>query len=437
MTAGDRLPENANPSLPDPAEIAQQIESIYRQESRRVLATLIRFLRDVDLAEDALQEAFAAAAKTWPQEGVPRNPRAWLVSAGRFRAVDALRKRQRFEHVRDDVVRRQNELAMAQTQLSDEDIEDDRLRLIFTCCHPAIAPAAQVALTLREVCGLTTDEIASAFLAAPATIAQRIVRARSRIRDAGIPYRVPEADERPERLQSVLSVIYLVYSEGYAASAGQTLTRTELTTEAIRLGRLVVELMPDPEAIGLLALMLLQESRRQARTTADGDLILLDEQDRSLWDQDLIREGTLLVAEVMSAGHIGGYSIQAALAAQHAIAATPQETDWGRIVVLYDSLLASSPSPVVELNRAVAVAMRDGPAAGLDLITELQHRGELQEFHLLHAAQADLLRRDGKTEAARDAYLRALALARQEPERRFLRKRIDGLSEQSREKIPE
>ena len=403
----------------------EAVEAIYRDESRRVQATLIRLLGDFDLAEEALHDAFRAALEQWPREGLPANPRAWLISAGRFKAIDGIRRRARFSPLDDDELARLQSLAdeEAEPQL----LEDDRLRLIFTCCHPALAPEARIALTLREVCGLATEEIARAFLTGAPTLAQRIVRAKAKIRDAGIPYEVPERDALPERLDSVLQVIYLVFNEGYSASSGATLTRHDLSAEAIRLARLLRDLLPEPEVLGLLALMLLQESRRAARSSAEGELILLDEQDRSLWDRQLIGEGVELVEQALASRRFGPYSLQAAIAAVHAEADRPAATDWPQIVGLYDVLLRMNPSPVVALNRAVAIAMRDGPAAGLALIEALLADGELQDFHLAHAAQADFCRRLGRTQEARAAYQRALALTRQEPERRFLQKRLDEL----------
>jgi len=411
-------------ALHDP--IHEAIAAVYRDESRRVFATLIRLLGDFDLAEEALADAFRAALEQWPREGVPANPRAWLVSAGRFKAIDGIRRRARFDPL-DDHAEHVESIPDESAEAEREGIEDDRLRLIFTCCHPALAPDAQVALTLREVCGLTTEEIAQAFLSAPSTLAQRIVRAKGKIRDARIPYRVPEPDELPERLGSVLRVVYLVFNEGYLASSGDTLTRVDLSGEAIRLGRLLVTLLPEPEAVGLLALMLLQESRRAARATPGGELILLDAQDRALWNRAQIDEGRALVATALASRRAGAYTVQAAIAAVHAEAATPAATDWARIVGFYDLLLAAEPSPVVELNRAVAVAMRDGPAAGLALVDSLLAQGHLDDYHLAHATRADLCRRLDRTDEARTSYRRALALVRQAPERRFLERRLAEL----------
>ena len=402
----------------------QTLETIYRTESRRVLATLIRLLGDFDLAEEALHDAFSAAMDQWPRDGLPDNPRAWLVSTGRFKAIDQLRRRARFDTSLEDVADRLDEEA---EEMDDENIEDDRLRLVFTCCHPSLSPDAQVALTLREVCDLTTEEIARAFLTSAPTVAQRIVRAKAKIRDARIPYEVPAPAQLPERLDSVLHVIYLVFNEGYSASAGNAVTRHDLSAEAIRLGRLLVELLPESEAMGLLALMLLHDSRRHARMSADGDLILLDEQDRSLWDRQLIAEGSELITRSLSSRRFGPYTIQAAIVGVHAEATTPAETDWHEIVGLYDLLLRVAPSPVVELNRAVAVAMRDGPEAGLTIIDDMIGKGELKDYHLLYSARADLCRRLGRHQDAKTAYEQALKLTKQEPERRFLERRIAAL----------
>jgi RNA polymerase sigma-70 factor (ECF subfamily) len=411
----------------DQAERARETaEAVYRAESRRVFATLVRLLGDFDLAEEALHDAFRAALEQWPRDGVPANPRAWLVSAGRFKAIDGIRRRARFVSV-EDVAEQVDAIPDDAPQWENEGIEDDRLRLVFTCCHPALSPDAQVALTLREVCGLTTEEIAQAFLGAPATLAQRIVRAKAKIRDARIPYQVPTPAELPQRLDSVLRVVYLVFNEGYSASSGESVTRLDLSREAIRLGRLLVDLLPEPEAIGLLALMLLQESRRAARSSPAGDLVLLADQDRSLWNRDQITQGTALVERALASRRVGPYALQAAIAAVHAEAANADATDWGQIVGLYDVLLRADPSPVVELNRAVAVAMRDGPAAGLELIDAILARGELEDYRLTHAAQADLCRRLGKHAQARAAYERAVALTRQGPERRFLERRLAEL----------
>jgi RNA polymerase sigma-70 factor (ECF subfamily) len=404
----------------------QAIESVYRTESRRVLATLIRLLGDFELAEEALHDAFMAALEQWPRDGIPEKPRPWLVSAGRFKAIDRLRQRARFDQ---SLIKLAHELEEYTEDFTDaeESLGDDRLRLIFTCCHPALTRESQVALTLREVCGLTTEEIAHAFLTPPPTLAQRIVRAKAKIRDARIPYEVPAQNELAERLDTVLQVIYLVFNEGYSASSGATLTRADLSAEAIRLARLLLELLPDPEVTGLLALMLLHESRRHARTTPEGEVILLDDQDRSLWNRELIAEGLALVERSLSSSRFGLYSLQAAIAAVHAEAKDPSDTDWHQIVGLYDVLLRASPSPVVELNRAVAVAMRDGPQAGVDLIEEILKRGELTDYQLAHSARADLYRRLGKKEEARNAYLRALELTQQEPQRRFIQRRLGEL----------
>ena len=414
------------PSVDALQRVRAAAEAIYRAESRRVFATLVRLLGDFDLAEEALHDAFRAALEQWPRDGIPANPRAWLVSAGRFKAIDGIRRRTRFDSMED--VAEQVEAVIDDTAPSDsEAIEDDRLRLIFTCCHPTLAADAQVALTLREVCGLTTEEIAQAFLSAAPTLAQRIVRAKAKIRDARIPYQVPEPGERAERLDSVLRVVYLVFNEGYSASSGQSLTRVDLSGEAIRLGRLIVELLPEPEAMGLLALMLLQESRRTARTSLSGELVLLSDQDRSLWNRDQISEGSALVTRSLASQRFGPYTLQAAIAAVHADAVSADATDWDEIAGLYDVLLRIEPTPVVELNRAVAIAMRDGPDEGLALIEAILARGDLKDYHLAHAARADLCRRLRKTAQARASYKRAIALARQGPERRFLERRLAEL----------
>lgn len=405
--------------------IRSQVDAIYRTESRRVFATLIRLIGDFDLAEEAMHEAFTAAVAQWSCDGMPANPRSWLVSTGRFKAIDTIRRRTRFDSFLPEIA---PEIDTNDTSLLNiEDFEDDRLRLIFTCCHPALSPEAQVALTLREVCGLTTEEIASAFLIAPATLAQRIVRAKAKIRTAGIPYQVPSLTDLPERLDTVLQVIYLVFNEGYAASSGTSLTRSDLADEAIRLGRLVVELLPDAEAIGLLALMLLQESRRTARTSSTGDIILLEDQDRSLWNQVQIAEGRTLVNRSLSSSEVGSYTLQAAIAAVHSEALSIGETDWAQVVALYDLLMQAERSPIVELNRAVAVAMRDGFLAGLQQIDDILARGDLTDYHLAHAARADFCRRLGRVDDARASYQQALALVKQEPERRFLQKRLREL----------
>jgi RNA polymerase sigma-70 factor (ECF subfamily) len=405
-------------------QIRESLDSLYRAESGRILATLIRLLGDFDVAEDAMHDAFAAALGRWPREGVPANPRAWLVSTGRFKAIDALRRRARFDASQEKIVEQLEAGHRNVAPGADESVEDDRLRLIFTCCHPALAPEGRVALTLREVCGLTTEEIARALLTTAPTLAQRIVRAKAKIRDEGIPYQVPSSEELPDRLGAVLQVVYLVFNEGYSASSGASLTRHDLSGEAIRLGRLLVELLPEPEALGLLALMLLHESRRAARTSSEGELVLLSEQDRSRWDRVLVDEGTALVRRALAARRPGPYALQSAIAAVHADAPDPASTDWAQIVGLYDLLLETDPSPVIELNRAAAVAMRDGPAAGLALIEALLARGDLADYHLAHAARADLCRRLGRTQQAAEAYRRALSQARQEPERRFLQRRL-------------
>jgi RNA polymerase sigma-70 factor (ECF subfamily) len=403
------------------------VEAAFRTESRRVLATLIRLLGDFDLAEEAMQEAFAVAAERWPAEGVPANPRAWLVSTGRFKAVDALRRRARFDASLATLVQQLGDGVTPPYEVDDEGIEDDRLRLIFTCCHPALSPDAQVALTLREVCGLTTEEIARAFLSPAPTVAQRIVRAKAKIKAARIPYHVPSRADLPERLEGVLHVIYLVFNEGYAASSGDSLTRGGLSAEAIRLGRLLVELLPEPEAIGLLALMLLHEARREARTTPDGEIVLLEDQDRSRWSREMIAEGMALVERAIRSRGFGPYTLQAAIAAVHAGAAAAAETDWREIVGLYDLLVRADPSPVVRLNRAAAVAMRDGPGAGLALIEELLGRRELADYAPAHSARAELCRRLDRTAEAIHSYERALELTRQEPQRRFLERRLQSL----------
>jgi len=407
--------------------VHEALNAVYVEHSRRVLATLIRLLGDFDVAEEALHDAFRAALEQWPRDGIPANPRAWLISTGRFKAIDGLRRRSRFDAL-DDIGERADVAVVDSAAWADEEsVEDDRLRLIFTCCHPALAADAQVALTLREVCGLTTEQIAQAFLTPAPTLAQRIVRAKAKIRDARIPYQVPTPAELPGRLDAVLRVIYLVFNEGYEASSGELLTRPDLSAEAIRLGRLVAELLPEPEVLGLLALMLLHESRREARTSATGELVRLDEQDRSRWDSALITEGTSLVERALRSGRFGPYTIQAAISAVHAEAQNPAATDWNEIVGLYDVLLRSDPSPIVELNRAVAVAMRDGPDAGVKLIDEIFARGDLLDYRLAHAARADLCRRLRRVEDARASYERAIALTKQEPERRFLERQLREL----------
>jgi RNA polymerase sigma-70 factor, ECF subfamily len=421
---------------PVPEQLSRTIEALYRAESGRVLATLVRLLGDLDLAEESMHEAFAAALESWLLSGIPDKPRPWLISTARFKAIDAMRRRARFDGAQRDLVAhmesRVNEAPGGNEEIADEEIEDDRLRLIFTCCHPALPPEGQVALTLREVCGLTTEEIARAFLVTPATLAQRIVRAKARIRETPIPYEVPKPQELPERLDAVLQVIYLVFNEGYSARAGAEVTRAELTGEAIRLGRLLTELQPEPEVpkpeiMGLLALMLLQESRRAARTSPTGELILLENQDRSLWNREQIAEGVALVEKALNSRRFGAYTLQAAIAAVHAEAESVAVTDWRQIVALYDRLARIHPSPVVQLNRAVAIAMRDGPEVGLTHIDAVLEHGELAEYYLAHSARADMYRRLGRSAEARSSYEKALALTQQEPERQFLQERIRQL----------
>jgi RNA polymerase sigma-70 factor (ECF subfamily) len=420
-------------SEPSTEPIRELLDSLYRVESGRILATLIRLLGDFDLAEEAMHEAFAAALSLWPTSGVPGNPRPWLISTARFKAIDTLRRRARFDSSQDELARHlERQWTSAESSKEEDSLEDDRLRLIFTCCHPSLAPEARVALTLREVCGLTTEEIAKAFLTTPRTLAQRIVRAKARIREARIPYEVPTPQELPQRLDAVLQVIYLVFNEGYSAAAGAEVTRAELTGEAIRLGRLLAELQPEPEVwgseiTGLLALMLLQESRRAARTSPTGELILLENQDRSLWNREQIAEGVALVEKALNSRRFGSYTVQAAIAAVHAEAESFAVTDWRQIVTLYDQLLQIQPSPVVELNRAVAIAMRDGPEAGLAQIDAALEYGELANYYLAHSARADMYRRLGRTAEARSSYEKALALTQQEPERQFLQERIRQL----------
>jgi len=414
-----------------PEELSRTIETLYRSESGRILATLVRLLGDLDVAEEAMHEAFAAALDTWPKTGVPENPRPWLISTARFKAIDGMRRRARFDSAQTDLILHL-EASHEDREIEDEEIEDDRLRLIFTCCHPALPPEGQLALTLREVCGLTTEEIARAFLVTPATLAQRIVRAKAKIRDTPIRYEVPSPQELPVRMGAVLQVIYLVFNEGYSAAAGAEVTRAELTAEAIRLGRLVSELLPEPEimgpeVMGLLSLMLLQESRRAARTSPTGELILLENQDRSLWNREQIAEGVALLERALKSRRFGSYTLQAAIAAVHAEAESVAVTDWRQIVALYDRLVRIQPSPVVELNRAVAVAMRDGPEAGLALIDAVLEQGELANYYLAHSVRADMYRRLGRTAEARASYEKALALTQQEPERQFLQERIRQL----------
>jgi RNA polymerase sigma-70 factor (ECF subfamily) len=418
----------SNMAIDTPGQIHATLDALYRSESRRILATLIRLLGDFDLAEDSLHDAFSSALDQWPKEGVPANPRAWLVSAGRFKGIDRLRKAKHTDTSMDSIGELPDTDNVDPADRMDDAVRDDQLRLIFTCCHPALATEARLALTLREVCGLTTEEIASAFLTTPATLAQRIVRAKAKIRGARIPYQVPTPSELPGRLDTVLRVIYLVFNEGYSASSGQLVTRPELSGEAIRLGRLLMELLPEPEVLGLVALMLIQESRRDARTSPAGDIILLEDQDRSNWDKELIAEGAVLVERALSSRRFGPYSIQAAIAAVHAEASSASATDWPQIVALYDILLSIEPSPVVELNRAVAIAMRDGPEAGLKIIDNIIGRGELSDYHLVHSARAEMCRRLGRNVEAQNSYTRALSLVRQEPERRFLERRLREVS---------
>ncbi len=407
--------------------INNQLSILYRQHSRKVLATLIRLVGDFDLAEEVMHEAFATAIESWEKQGIPDNPTSWLISTGRFKAIDSIRRKTRQGELEPELLRLARELEEHQLQLAEQDIEDDQLRLIFTCCHPAIDPSVQIPLTLREVCGLTTEEIASAFLVSPSTMAQRIVRGKSKIRDANIPFVIPDLPDLPERLDAVLSVVYLVFNEGYSASSGDSVTRADLSGEAIRLARLILQLLPDPEVTGLLALMLLHESRRVARTDANGDIVLLEDQDRTLWDHDCIKEGIALVRQSLATKRFGFYTLQAAISAVHAEAPSADATDWHQVVSLYSVLLQLEPSPVIELNRAVAVAMRDGPQAGLRLVDAILNRGELKDYHLSHATRGELLRRAGQQQEAIAAFEQALALAKQLPEQRMLRRKIEQL----------
>lgn len=413
---------------PHAATTRDQIDDLYRSESRRVFASLVRLLNDFDLADDAMHEAFAAAVETWQREGIPANPRAWLISTGKFKAIDALRRQGRLKELQPGLALRQEEVAQENAARAATEIEDDRLRLIFTCCHPDIDPKLQVPLTLREVCGLTTEQIAHAFLTSKATMAQRIVRGKAKIHDSNIPYVVPSLSDLPDRLDAVLSVIYLVFNEGYSASQGDSLLRVDLTAEAIRLGRLLLGFVADPEVKGLLALMLLHESRRESRVSDLGEIILLEDQDRSRWNQEMIAEGTALVQQALQSRDFGFYALQAAISAVHTEAPTAAQTDWNQIVTLYSVLQRIDPSPVVALNRAVAVAMRDGPEAGLELIDQILAKGELTNYRFTHSARGELLRRAGNKQAARIAFQRALELAQQEPERRFLASKIGELT---------
>lgn len=428
------MADSASEVNPASSQIHEQVAQLYRVESRRVLATLIRLLGDFDLAEEALHDAFAAAVQQWPLEGIPANPRAWLVSTGRFQAIDQQRRKIRFEARREDIALRSKPFQSSET--ADNDVlEDDQLRLIFTCCHPALAPDVQVALTLREVCGLTTEAIAHAFLVSPATMAQRIVRGKAKIRASGIPYQIPTAGDLPERLESLLQVIYLVFNEGYSTAPSRLESSVELSQEAIRLGQVLLELLPEPEVIGLQGLMLLQESRRFARQSPDGDLILLDQQDRDLWNREQIALGLQFVEQALQAQEWGPYTLQAAIAAVHAEAKTAAETNWERIVSIYDLLYQAIPSPIIELNRAVAIGMRDGPQAGLNLLRDIRNHGQLAGYHLAHAAEADFCRRLGLIDEAQTAYQRSLELVRQEPERRFLENRLRELEQSHSRKI--